>query len=42
MAFVEGLTSLERLPTRGASFVFLPVKIAAASGAPGRAVAILP
>lgn len=42
MAFVEGLTNLERLPARGASFVFLPVKIAVASGAPGRAIALLP
>jgi kynurenine formamidase len=42
MAFVEGLTNLDRLPARGASFVFLPVKIAAASGAPGRAIAVLP
>ena len=42
MAFIEGLTNLERLPARGASFVFLPLKIAVASGAPGRAVAVLP
>lgn len=42
MAFVEGLTNLELLPARGASFVFLPLKIAAASGAPGRAIAVLP
>lgn len=42
MAFVEGLTNLERLPARGASFIFLPLKIAVASGAPGRAIAILP
>jgi kynurenine formamidase len=42
MLFVEGLTNLDRLPARGASFVFLPVKIAAASGAPGRAIAVLP
>lgn len=42
MAFVEGLTNLDRLPTRGASFVFLPLKIAVASGAPGRAIAVLP
>ncbi len=42
MAFVEGLTNLDRLPARGASFVFLPLKIAVASGAPGRAIAILP
>jgi kynurenine formamidase len=42
MAFIEGLTNLERLPARGASFVFLPLKIAIASGAPGRAIAVLP
>jgi kynurenine formamidase len=42
MLFVEMLTNLEQLPTRGASFLFLPVKIAVASGAPGRAIAILP
>jgi kynurenine formamidase len=42
MAFVEGLTNLDRLPPRGASFVFLPIKIAVASGAPGRAIALLP
>ena len=42
MLFVEMLTNLERLPARGASFVFLPVKIAVASGAPGRAIAVLP
>lgn len=42
MAFIEGLANLERLPARGASFVFLPLKIAVASGAPGRAIAVLP
>jgi len=42
MAFIEGLTNVERLPARGASFIFLPLKIAVASGAPGRAVALLP
>lgn len=42
MLFVEGLTNLDRLPARGATFLFLPVKIAAASGAPGRAIAVLP
>lgn len=42
MAFVEGLTNLDRLPARGATFVFLPLKIAVASGAPGRAIALLP
>jgi kynurenine formamidase len=42
MAFIEGLTNLDRLPPRGASFTFLPLKIAVASGAPGRAIALLP
>jgi kynurenine formamidase len=42
MAFIEGLTNLDQLPPRGASFVFLPLKIAVASGAPGRAIALLP
>jgi len=42
MLFVEMLTNLEQLPPRGADFVFLPVKIAVASGAPGRAIALLP
>lgn len=42
MLFVEGLTNLDRLPARGASFVFLPIKIAVASGGPGRAIAVLP
>jgi kynurenine formamidase len=42
MAFIEGLTNLELLPPRGASFTFLPLKIAVASGAPGRAIAVLP
>jgi len=42
MLFVEGLTNLDRLPARGASFVFLPLKIATASGGPGRAIAVLP
>jgi kynurenine formamidase len=42
MAFIEGLTNLDQLPARGASFVFLPIKIAVASGAPGRAIAVLP
>ena len=38
----ENLTSLERLPTRGASIVALPMKIAHGTGAPLRAIAILP
>ena len=38
----ENLTSLERLPPRGAVVVALPMKIAGGSGAPLRAIAILP
>ena len=38
----ENLTSLDRLPPRGASIVALPMKIGGGSGAPLRAVAILP
>jgi kynurenine formamidase len=42
MAFVEGLTALERLPPRGAFFVCLPLKVVGGSAAPARAVAFLP
>jgi len=38
----ENLTSLEQLPARGASIVALPMKIKGGSGAPLRAIAILP
>jgi kynurenine formamidase len=38
----ENLTALERLPPRGAFVVALPMKIGGGSGAPLRAVAILP
>ena len=38
----ENMTSLERLPARGASIVALPMKIKGGSGAPLRAIAILP
>jgi kynurenine formamidase len=38
----ENLASLERLPARGAHVIALPMKIAGGSGAPLRAVAILP
>ena len=41
MRYVEMLTNLERLPARGAYFVFLPVKVAGSTGGPGRAVAFL-
>jgi kynurenine formamidase len=39
MSYVEGLARLSSLPTRGAYFVFAPVKIADSSGGPGRAFA---
>ena len=38
----ENLTSLERLPLRGAHVIALPMKIAGGSGAPLRVIAILP
>jgi kynurenine formamidase len=38
----ENLTALERLPARGAMIVALPMKIGGGSGAPLRAIAILP
>ena len=38
----ENLTSLERLPLRGAFVIALPMKIRGGSGAPLRAVAIVP
>jgi kynurenine formamidase len=38
----ENLTALDRLPARGAFIVALPMKIAKGSGAPLRAVAVLP
>ena len=41
MIFIEGLTSLDRLPTSGSYFVFLPLKISDSSGCPGRAVAYI-
>jgi len=41
MRYVELLTSLEQLPARGAYFLFLPVKVAGATGGPGRAIAFL-
>jgi kynurenine formamidase len=42
MRYVEMLTGLGQLPPRGAFFMFLPVKLAQSTGAPGRAIAILP
>lgn len=40
--FVECLTRLDRLPARGAWFCFLPLKVEGGTGAPGRAIALLP
>lgn len=40
--FVERLINLAELPTRGAAFLFLPIKVDGASGAPGRAIAFVP
>lgn len=42
LVFVECLTALDQLPPRGAWFCFLPVKVEGGTGAPGRAVALLP
>jgi kynurenine formamidase len=42
MVFVEALTGLERLPARGAWFLFLPLNLVDGPGAPGRAIAVLP
>jgi kynurenine formamidase len=38
----ENLTALERLPARGAFIVALPMKIGGGSGAPLRAIAVVP
>ncbi|MCE3550706.1 cyclase family protein [Pseudonocardia sp. RS11V-5] len=40
--FVEALHHLERLPSRGAYFLFAPLNIARGTGAPGRAMAWVP
>ena len=41
LRYIELLTRLDELPTRGAYFMFLPIKVAESSGGPGRAVALL-
>ncbi|MGI8649874.1 MAG: cyclase family protein [Rubrobacter sp.] len=41
MRYIELLANLDRLPVRGAFFVFLPIKVAGASGGPGRAMAFV-
>lgn len=40
--FVERMINLGKLPPRGAFFIFLPIKIEGGSGAPGRAIALVP
>jgi kynurenine formamidase len=42
MVFVETLAGLDRLPPRGAWFLFLPLNLVDGTGAPGRALAVLP
>jgi kynurenine formamidase len=39
--FVEGLTNLQVLPSQGAFFLFLPLKVRGSTGGCGRAVAVL-
>lgn len=41
MLYVEVLTNLGALPARGATFVFLPIKVAWSTGGPGRAIALV-
>ncbi len=42
MVFVEALARLAELPPRGAWFLFLPLHLVDGTGAPGRAIAVLP
>jgi kynurenine formamidase len=42
VVLVENLTGLGALPARGATFAFLPLKLAGGSGAPGRAIGLVP
>ena len=39
---LENLSNLDRLPARGATVIALPMKIKGGSGAPLRAIAIIP
>jgi isatin hydrolase len=41
MVFVEALCRLGELPPRGATFMFLPLKVQGGSGSPGRAIALV-
>jgi isatin hydrolase len=42
LLFVENMTGLGQLPVLGAWLVFLPLKLVGGSGAPGRAIALVP
>jgi isatin hydrolase len=42
LLYIELLANLGELPTQGASFIFLPLKVAGSSGSPGRAIAFIP
>jgi len=39
--YIEGLAHLEKVPSRGAVFVFLPIKLAHSTGCIGRAIALV-
>jgi isatin hydrolase len=41
MVYIEALSHLRDLPARGATFIFLPIKIGEGSGGPGRALAFI-
>ncbi|MFD0856714.1 cyclase family protein, partial [Actinomadura adrarensis] len=42
LVYIECLTGLETLPPRGTWFCFLPLKVEGGTGAPGRAIALIP
>lgn len=42
MIYSELLVNLDEVPTEGAYFMFLPLKVAGSTGDPGRAIAIVP
>lgn len=41
MLYVENLANLEKLPSTGSYFMFLPIKVEGSSGGPGRAIAFV-
>jgi isatin hydrolase len=42
LTYVEALGALDRVPPRGAWFLFLPLRLVGGTGSPGRALAVLP